>query len=121
MIFQITFSGQLNSSIQVGDVVYYLPVTTTANFNITNTSSANELGPITDISTSAFNEFTISIDFPGSTAPTIPNNSFFMFSKDNNVNLASVLGYHAEVQFVNNSNKKAEMFSVGSIVQLNSK
>ena len=90
-------------------------------FNITNTSSANELGPITDISTSAFNEFTISIDFPGSTAPTIPNNSFFMFSKDNNVNLASVLGYHAEVQFVNNSNKKAEMFSVGSIVQLNSK
>jgi hypothetical protein len=32
-----------------------------------------------------------------------------------------VLGYHAEVQFVNNSNEKAEMFSVGSIAQLNSK
>ena len=41
------------------------------------------------------------------------NISFFMFSKDNTVNLASVLGYHAEVQFVNNSSKKAEMFSVG--------
>ena len=44
-----------------------------------------------------------------------------MFSKDNTVNLASVLGYHAEVQFVNNSDKKSEMFSIGSIIQLNSK
>ena len=48
-------------------------------------------------------------------------NNYYMFSKDNTVNLASVLGYHAEVQFVNNSSKKAEMFSVGSIIQLNSK
>ena len=44
-----------------------------------------------------------------------------MFAKDNTVNLASVLGYYAEIQFVNNSDKKSEMFSVGSTVQLNSK
>jgi len=117
-MIELDFIGQLNTSMQVGDIVYYLPVTTTASFNISNTSSAVELGPITEILVSNFNNFTIRVD---STQSQPPNNSFFMFSKDNAVNLASVLGYHAEVQFVNNSNEKAEMFSVGSIAQLNSK
>tara|TARA_R100001015_G_scaffold1914_1_gene567 strand:- start:177 stop:530 length:354 start_codon:yes stop_codon:yes gene_type:complete len=117
-MLELQFTGQLNSSLQIGDIVYYLPVTNTANFNVSNTSSAIELGPVIEIVRNNFNEFIIRVD---SSAAQPPNNSFFMFSKDNRVNIASVLGYHAEVQFVNNSNKKAEMFSVGSIVQLNSK
>tara|TARA_R100000315_G_C5195102_1_gene114159 strand:- start:171 stop:524 length:354 start_codon:yes stop_codon:yes gene_type:complete len=117
-MLQLDFSGQLNSSLQIGDIVYYLPVTTTAGFNLSNTNSAVELGPVTQINRTNFNDFTIMVD---TTQSQPPSNSFFMFSKDNTVNLASVLGYHAEVQFVNNSSKKAEMFSVGSIIQLNSK
>ena len=41
-------------------------------------------------------------------------NSFIMFSKSNNVNSASLKGYYAQVEFKNNSNKKAELFAVGS-------
>jgi|TARA_R100000458_G_C8115962_1_gene136838 hypothetical protein len=117
-MIELDFIGQLNTSLQVGDIVYYLPVTTTASFNTSNTSSAVELGPVTEILVNNFNNFTIRID---STSGIPAGTNFYMFSKDNTVNLASVLGYHAEVQFVNNSNEKAEMFSVGSIAQLNSK
>ena len=37
-----------------------------------------------------------------------------MFSKDNKVNLGSLLGYYSEVEFRNNSIDKAELFSVAS-------
>ena len=102
-MIELDFIGQLNTSLQVGDIVYYLPVTTTASFNTSNTSSAVELGPVTEILVNNFNNFTIRID---STSGIPAGTNFYMFSKDNTVNLASVLGYHAEVQFVNNSNEK---------------
>ena len=43
-----------------------------------------------------------------------------MFSKYNQ-SMGHVLGYYAKVRFVNSSHKKAEMFSVGSEVIINSK
>ena len=36
-----------------------------------------------------------------------------MFSKDNKVNLSSILGYYASVEFRNSSQEKAELFNVG--------
>ena len=42
-MIELDFIGQLNTSMQVGDIVYYIPVTTTASFNISYTSSAGEL------------------------------------------------------------------------------
>lgn len=122
MIIQITFQGQLNESIQVGDVVYYVPTTANAGFSTSNISNTVELGKVTNIYNSPNeDQYTISVDYPGSAPPTIPSGSFYLFSKDNTVNLASVLGYYAEITFINNSNTKAEMFNVGSVVQLNSK
>ena len=44
-----------------------------------------------------------------------------MFSKDNKANLSNVLGYYAEVKFVNNSPDEAELFSVGSEIYGSSK
>ena len=38
---------------------------------------------------------------------------FILFSKDNEVNLSSILGYYAEVKMVNDSTSAAELFSVG--------
>ena len=46
---------------------------------------------------------------------------FIMFSKDNKANLSSLLGYYAEIQFVNNSSTEAELFSVGEDVFISSK
>ena len=37
-----------------------------------------------------------------------------MFSKDNKANLSSLLGYYAEIKFINNAFDEAELFSVGS-------
>tara|TARA_R100000781_G_C4037118_1_gene112696 strand:- start:63 stop:719 length:657 start_codon:yes stop_codon:yes gene_type:complete len=39
--------------------------------------------------------------------------SFIMFSKDNKVNMSSLLGYYASVEFRNSSQEKAELFNVG--------
>ena len=54
-------------------------------------------------------------------SPFPPVAAFIMFSKDNKANLSSLLGYYAEIQFVNNSSTKAELFSVGADVFISSK
>ena len=45
----------------------------------------------------------------------------WMFAKDKKVNTSSLLGYYADVKFVNNSTTKAELFSVGSEIAESSK
>ena len=122
MIIQITFVGQLNDSIQLGDMVYYMPTSPSAGFNTSNTNNATLLGPVVNLfEAEDDNVYSVSVEYSGTTQPIIPSDAFYMFSKDNSVNLASVLGYYAEIQFVNNSNVKSEMFSIGSIAQYNSK
>lgn len=44
-----------------------------------------------------------------------------MFSKDNIVNLSSLVGYYAEVKLKNDSISEAELFSLGVEVDLSSK
>ena len=44
-----------------------------------------------------------------------------MFSKDNKVNLSTLLGYYAEIEIVNNSKEEAELFSIASDVFVSSK
>ena len=56
---------------------------------------------------------------PGPTNCT--TGSFIMFSKDNKVNLSSVLGYYASATFRNDSTEKAELFNVGADVFESSK
>ena len=50
-----------------------------------------------------------------------PNGAFIMFSKDNKVNLSSILGYYASIKLVNDSKEKAELFSVGADMFISSK
>jgi hypothetical protein len=50
-----------------------------------------------------------------------PNGQFILFSKDNKANLSSILGYYAEVEFINTSKDKAELFSVGADIFESSK
>ena len=44
-----------------------------------------------------------------------------MFSKDNAANLSSIVGYFAEVKFVNDSNTEAELFAISSEIFESSK
>tara|TARA_R100001594_G_scaffold4587_3_gene15724 strand:- start:341 stop:1003 length:663 start_codon:yes stop_codon:yes gene_type:complete len=52
---------------------------------------------------------------------SVANGSFLLFSKDNDANLSSMLGYYANVQFKNHSTDPAELFTVGSEVTQSSK
>ena len=131
-------------SLQVGDIVYYTPLTQTGGgmgFDYANTSNIVELGKIIQIIPTPFggtfikiksflvctnnlgcmdNGNTINMGDPFSYA--IPGLSdFIMFGKDNSVNTTSLIGYYADVHFVNNSTKKAELFSVGSEIAESSK
>ena len=44
-----------------------------------------------------------------------------MFEKDKKVNSSSLIGYYANVELENTSDKPIEMFSIGSEVSENSK
>ena len=76
---------------------------------------------LTKIDNSAANLTRLYIkSFQGSQYLNKEAGEFAMFSKYNQ-SMGHVLGYYAKVRFVNSSHKKAEMFSVGSEVIINSK
>ena len=109
----ITFSNApLNVSLQIGDTAYY--VDTTANYGNSgftiNASNVVEIGIVTAIG-GTFNNPTITV---ANNLSTPSGNKFILFSKDNKANMSSILGYYAEVKFVNDSITEAELFSVGA-------
>jgi hypothetical protein len=53
----------------------------------------------------------IEVNFDIETTGAPPDNSYVFFSKDNKVNLTSILGYYGEAKFKNNSRQKAELFA----------
>lgn len=123
----VNFSNELNESVQLGDTLYYVnPASETMEGDhdssgtqtpILNSNTIVEVGVITAINY-ATNVITADID--NSTAlPT--GSSFFLFSKDNRANMASLLGYYAEIELSNNATTKAELFSVGSEIFESSK
>ena len=105
---KLIFSYDVNKSVQVGDIIYYVPVATSNAVN-TATGYGNivKMGDCLAIEKRAI---TVNHD-DNMPAPTTSN--FIMFSKDNAANLSSILGYYADVKFVNESTSQAEIFSIG--------
>jgi len=103
----LTFTEPLNTSCQVGDTAYYVSSTSASGgFTTGQHNNIIEIGIITDITG-------LVITIGSSLVASVPNGSFILFSKDNKVNLSSLLGYYAELKIVNNSTDKVELFSVG--------
>ena len=115
----LTFSAPLNVSCQVGDTAYCVNTTTTAGFTV-NSTSVTEIGTITRIQNPTTTSPTVTVDtqLPGTYHGA---SKFVLFSKDNKANLSSILGYYADVMFMNDSRKKAELFNVGSEITESSK
>jgi len=114
-LITLPFTFDLNVSIQVGDIVYYVPTTTSSStaiivFDI-NSSSIIEIGPVTAID-QALNIITCDTSLASADYPS--SGDFILFSKDNKVNMASLLGYYAKVKVRNNSTSKAEMFKISA-------
>lgn len=103
----LNFSNNINTSVQIGDTVYY-----------TNDVNGVEIVLIGTIVALTTNSITASID-PSTTRPT--ESSFILFSKTASVNTSGLKGYYMEVQFKNNSESAAELFSIGSEVFESSK
>tara|TARA_R100000231_G_scaffold139341_1_gene120258 strand:- start:3194 stop:3559 length:366 start_codon:yes stop_codon:yes gene_type:complete len=107
-------------SLQVGDTAYYAtPNDNIAGFRNADQSDIVEIGTITAVTIASPNVvLTCEID-AGTTPPT--SSDFILFSKDNKVNLSSLLGYYASVKLRNNSTTKAEMYSVACEINESSK
>ena len=120
---ELTFDQELNSSLQVGDTVWYVPTSNVGGYETASTSDTafEKLGPVLEISPQ-YTKPIITVDLAPSFVPgSVTTSTFIMFSKDKTVNSAGLKGYYAELEFVNNSNKKIELFSVGSEVVQSSK
>ena len=124
-IYQVKFNfpiESLNSSLQVGDIIYYVPTPTNSTpYDVGNLSNVQEYGvltAITEILIQGIAAFRLTID--SSLTSPITNN-YLMFAKEKKTNTTSLAGYYADVKFVNNSIDKAELFSVGSEITESSK
>lgn len=98
----LNFPIKLNTSLQVGDVIYYL----------TTSGGVVRYGTCLGLTDYAITVETESAD-PG-------NTDYMFFGKDNEINLSGLTGYFAEVEMVNNSTNYAELFSVNSEIFISS-
>ena len=111
----IEFTSDINNtSLQVGDLAYYVTPSLLGGFN--QSSEAPELIGKIQAKTSS------SVTVDNSVTGEVPGvDDFIMFAKDSRINLSGLVGYYAEATFKNNSTEKAEMYSVGSEVTPSSK
>ena len=93
----------MNSSIQVGDVLYFL-----------NNDEKTLIGSITELNG---NTITATIE---DTAPRPEVGDYFFFAKDNTINSSGMLGYYADTKFINISTEKAELYAINSEINLSS-
>ena len=125
-------ASYLNVSLQVGDTIYARIVGTQTGAedaqqasvgsniqaSVPPTSGVNIVGVLRKI-TKQGNLIELTVD-DTSSSYIVKKNDFIMFSKHDQ-STGDVMGYYAQAKFVNNSREKAEIFSVGSEVIINSK
>jgi hypothetical protein len=105
-----SFSEELNASIQVGDVAYFVRTSETSEFQV-NSSDIVEIGVVIAVD-SDNRRFTSNSTLPPSSYPS--SDDYIFFAKNNKVNQSNVLGYYAKVQLKNNSMSEAEIFAVSA-------
>ena len=113
----LTFSNMINTSIQIGDIVYYNQnITQSGSFDIGGLNDVIQLGVVIEITSN-----TIKVEYNDSIVSAPEEVDFIMFAKDKTINTSSLIGYYADVKFANDSNYKIELFSVGSDIFESSK
>ena len=116
----LTFSEPLNSSLQLGDIVYYSSTSPAPNSNIQKTTTANvvKFGIVNNI---IVDPPTVKVIYNDAIVSTPLSTDYIMFEKDKQVNSSSLIGYYANVKLINDSKSKIELFSLGSEVSESSK
>ena len=125
---QVTYTvqGSINASVQAGDNIYFCLKTPDANYQTSNSfvysgviSEIEKLAQTTNIivTVNNFSNVPGGVNFPS----TNMNDYFLFFAKDTGANLNRVKGYYANVLFRNDSNNRAELYTVGAEIQKSSK
>lgn len=122
-----TFTQTLNHSLQVGDTIYYTPLSELGGFDVGN--NVNMLGTYLGQGSITYD----GVNYPAEGSfqgiwvlvengiPLPEFGDFLLFSKDNIVNENGLLGYYMSVKVENDSDEYAELFSVGTEVFESSK
>jgi hypothetical protein len=117
-IITLPFSAPINTSLQVGDIIYYSVIDTVPGSNFSTVSSDNAvlLGITTGIGPTHIN---VIYDEVNVSAPSVGD--YIMFQNNKEVNSSSIIGHYADIKLVNYSTDKIELFSIGSEVTESSK
>ena len=117
---KINFQQQINDSVDIGDILYFVNID--ANGNAT-TTEPNQIGVITNIGDN-FVEVDTGLAPQNLTNQDIEDGTIspvFLFRKNNQVNVSTLVGYFANVLLSNDSINQSELFSVGSEIFASSK
>jgi hypothetical protein len=118
--FTITLSGDINSSLSIGDTIFTCNVANVTDAGGTDsTIDKNSDGPTLRGTVTAINNTTNVITInDGGTSVTANElqDDIALFAKDGIVNASGISGYYATVKMKNNSTSEAKLFSVGSEV-----
>ena len=116
----IQFNGEINTSVSIGDYIYYTNPTTNyqeSGFDVSNNMTF--VGSIVSISFS--NDVTTIVANCNAANPLPTSISYIYFSKEKQVNTSSLRGYYGKLKFRNNSKMKAEMYVSSCIIEQSSK
>ena len=122
----IPFNDPINTSVQVGDMVYSVPVALAGaaanSFRKESLSQAVEIGWIWRINNQEGLDPNIlpSLDVMVTSGWSGGPGNFIMFSKNKAANTSGIKGYYAEVTFKNYSLSDIELFSVGTGIAISS-
>ena len=127
-----TNHGSINASLQIGDAIYYIPqqnvVDGSFDTGINQAVSGSKpikLGTLVNIDDTNSGNLIVLYDetqLGGAGQPPLPvSGDFLMFEKDSKVNSSSVIGYYMNMNLVNHSRDKIELFSIGSEISESSK
>tara|TARA_R100001510_G_C7629466_1_gene188629 strand:- start:108 stop:485 length:378 start_codon:yes stop_codon:yes gene_type:complete len=110
----LTFSYDLNVSVQVGDIMYTsLTINSQSGVNQPSMAgSSTKPFPIGKVTSVNHTTKTIVIDTSAYLpTPTITSAHYLFFSKDPVVNTSGIIGYYAETEYRNHSSVEAEIFA----------
>jgi len=125
----LTFDAPLNDSVQVGDFIYYSPLSTVAGsgFSTAVTGTTVLLGVAQAINNPlgvgnlVFEPITISVLYDETQVTAPAQGEYISFEKDKRVNSSGLIGYYASVEFVNYSTGPIELYQIGAETSESSK
>ena len=113
-IITLNFTFPVQTSVQINDIAYYVEVWEKGGFDMKNKDLV-KIGKILSVGINSITcEISSSTVPPVAYQPGTPPYHLIMFSKDNEANMSSLLGYYADVKLINDSTEKGEIFSIGS-------